>query len=766
MSRRRLALLAATAALAPTYAAAAAPPEVSGVVVVGRAPLSGAEQAAEDATGAVTVISEDDLPRTGGSRLLQALERQAPGVSLTSQQGNAFQPDVIYRGFEASPLQGVAQGLAIYVDGVRLNSPFGETVNWDLVPEAAIRSVTLQGSDPTFGLNALAGSLAVRLKTGFDDPDGELEVSGGDYGRRKAELQWGRASDHVGLFVAATGLHDDGWRRFSPTDVRQLYGDLAWRAGRWKVDLGLTAADNSLTGNGPAPVELLAADRRAVFTHPDTTLNRYAQARLSASYEASDQLSLQGQLYAGRLRQRTVNGDATEAEPCAGDQDLLCLQADGPVLTDATGAAIPAFNGEGPYAALNRTQTRTDRWGAAVQLVSRTPLAGRPNDFTAGASLDTGRTGFTADTLLGALTADRGFGGPGILVDQAGGPIAPLSLIARTRYLGLYATDTAHLTPALAVTLSGRFDRAELTLRDGLGTALNGDHRFERFNPAAGLTYKLVPDLSAYAGWASTSRTPTPAELSCADAAAPCTLTDFFVADPELKLVTAQTIEAGLRGRRSLGGGRLAWSLGAFRTKTHDDIMRVASDVRGRGFFQNVGKTRRQGVEARADWRAGPWRAFATYALTDATFETPLTLTSPDNPAADPEGQIQVRPGARIPGVARQRLKLGLGYRAERWRLDLDAAFASGVYLTGDEANLQPKTGAYVVANLSGAWSLTQALELFGTIENLADARYETAGTFAQTSAVFLREAPGATNPRSLTPGAPRTFELGLRLSF
>jgi outer membrane receptor protein involved in Fe transport len=764
--KRRLFFVLAAGAAAPACAYAEAPPELSGVVVVGRAPLSGAEAAAQQATGAVTVISEEDLPRTGGSRLLEALERQAPGVSLMNQQGNAFQPDVVYRGFEASPLQGVAQGLAVYVDGVRLNSPFGETVNWDFVPEAAVRSITLQGSDPTFGLNALGGSLAVRLKTGFEDPDGELELSGGDYGRRKAELQWGRASDHFATFLAATAFHDDGWRRFSPSDVRQLYGDLAFRNDRWKVDLGLTAVDNSLTGNGPAPVELLAADRRAVFTHPDTTKNRFAQARLAVSYEASSLISLQGQLYASRLRQRTVNGDATDAEPCADDDDVLCLEADGPLLTDPAGAAIAAFNGEGPYAVLNTTRTRTDRWGAAVQVVSYAPIGRMANDLAAGLSYDAGDTAFSAATLIGPMTPDRGFGGSGILIDQADGPIAPLGLTARTGYLGIYATDTAHLTPALAVTFSGRFDQAELKLRDQFGTALTGDHRFDRFNPAVGATYQLTPEITAYAGWASASRTPTPAELSCADPTAPCTLTDFFVADPELKLVTADTFEAGMRGAHSWGAAKLSWSAGLFRTTTHDDILRVASEVRGRGFFQNVGETRRQGVEARADWRRGRWRAFVTYALTDATFDTPLVLTSPDNPAADAEGRIQVEPGDRLPGVARHRVKVGLAYRTERWRLGLDAAAASGVYLTGDEANLQPRTDGYVVANLSAAWSLTRRIELFGTIENLADARYETAGAFAETSAVFLAEAPGAANPRSLTPGAPRTFEVGLRLSF
>jgi iron complex outermembrane receptor protein len=764
--RRRLLLLVTAACLTPA-SAIAAPPEVSTVVVIGRAPLAGAEVAADQAVGAVTTISEDDLRPSGGSQLLEALERRAPGVSLNNEQGNAFQPDVVYRGFEASPLQGVAQGIAVYVDGVRLNSPFGETVNWDLVPEGAVRSITLQGSDPTFGLNALAGSLALRLKTGFDDPDGDLEVSAGSFGRRRAELQYGAASDHFGFYVVASGFHDDGWRRFSPSNVRQLYTDLAWRDGPWKVDLGLTGAKNELTGNGASPVQLLAADRKAVFTHPDTTDNRLGQARLSAAYEAAAHLSLQGQLYAGRLRQRTVNGDATDAQPCEADDDVLCLDDDGPLLTDGHGAAIAAFNGDGPYAALNQTATTTDRWGAAIQLVSTAPLGRLANQFTAGASFDASRTAFSADTLVGVMTEDRGFGGPGVLIDQADGAIAPLSLTARTRYVGVYATDTLHLTEALAVTASGRFDRAELLLRDRLGTALTGDHRFDRFNPALGVTYKLTSGLTAYAGYAEASRTPTPAELSCASAEAPCTLTNFFVDDPELKLVTADTWEAGLRGHHGLSGATLTWSAGLYRTETHDDIMRVASAVRGRGFFQNIGETRHQGLEAQAQLTAGPWSAFATYAYTDATFQTPLTLTSPDNPSADRgTGLIHVVPGDKIPDVVRQRLKLGLAYQAARWRLALDATTASGIYLAGDEANLQPRTPGYAVANLSGSWRISGKLELFAVVENLTDRKYVTAGGFSQTDAVFLSEAPGAGDPHAFTPAAPRSALVGLRLSF
>lgn len=761
----RLLLIPALAAgwLSP-FGALAAP--VSEIVVVGRAPLGGSEAGLDAAPRAATVLESDDISPALGSALLGALERQAPGVTLSNAQGQSYQPSLFYRGFEASPLQGVSQGLAVYVDGVRLNQPFGETVNWDLIPEAAIQGVALQGADPVFGLNALGGSLALRLKTGFDDPGGEAEVATGSYRRVRGQVAYGAAGDRLGVFVAASGLDDRGWRRFSPTTLRQGYADLGWRDGPLKIDLGLIGADNDLTGNGPAPVELLAADRRAVFTHPDRTENRYAQARLSGSYEVSPTWALQAQIYAARLRQRTVNGDATEAEPCESDEDILCLEEDGPILTDDAGEAIEAFAGEGPYAVLNGAATRTNRWGAAVQAVAGAPLFGRENAFAVGASLDASRTIFAATTRLGVLTEDRGFGGPGILIDQDDGPIAPVGLSVRTTYVGLYLTDTLHVTPALALTASGRFDHAELKLRDRIGASLNGDHSFDRFNPAFGATYALTSTLSAYAGFAQASRTPTPAELSCASPEAPCSLTNFFLADPPLKIVTSRTWEAGLRGRRQSGGRALSWSAGLFRSDNDNDISRVASEVRGRGFFENIGRTRRQGAEAQVEGAAGAWRGYAAYAFTDATFRTPLTLTSPDNPSADEFGLIHVQPGDRIPSVARHLLKAGVAYELSRWRVALDAVAASGRPLAGDEANREPRTAGYVVANLSGTLRLTSRVEAFMAIENLADRRYETFGIFTETDAVALTEAPGASNPRSLTPAPPRTFEVGLRARF
>jgi hypothetical protein len=52
---------------------------------------------------------------------------------------------------------------------------------------------------------------------------------------------------------------------------------------------------------------------------------------------------------------------------------------------------------------------------------------------------------------------------------------------------------------------------------------------------------------------------------------------------------------------------------------------------------------------------------------------------------------------------------------------------------------------------------------MFVTVENLFDEEYETFGTFSPTDSVPLSEAPGATNPRILSPAPPVSIFAGVR---
>jgi outer membrane receptor protein involved in Fe transport len=729
--------------------------------------------AAGDRTSqAVTAV---DIARNGTPDVLGSLARTVPGISLSDAQGNPYQPNLVYHGYTISPLQGTAQGLAVYLDGARFNQPFGDTVNFDLLPEAAIDHVDIANSNPAFGLNALGGALVVATKTGRDAPGVDAWFAGGDHGRIEGGAQVGWSRDGESLYIAGQASHDGGWRRYSPSTVYNLFADVGEDGATAGIHLKLIGADGDLTGNGSSPVELLAADPRAVFTVPDNTRNTYGRVSLHPWVALSDTTRVEGSLYFQHLTQRTTNGDAADIAPCDDDAGVLCLEADdgsqNPLLGRGGAQIANILNTDldaqySPYGVLNRTSTSTNAGGGLVQLVDRRPLLGGTNLLRVGASYDASRSAFSAATELGELTETRSVTGLGPVIAQPDGSIAPVSLIARTYYTGVFAAETLPVTRRLSADLELRYNHAAITLEDQLGTALNGHHDFDRVNPGAALTYTASPALSLRAGYSEANRVPTPAELACAGPDDPCSLTNFFVGDPPLKQVVSRTWQATAAGTFPAGGWSLRWELDLYRAQNSNDIQYIASDVRGRAYFVNIGKTRRQGLDLNLAATRGPWTIRAGYAYTDATFRTLLTLNSPDNPAADEDGLIQVEPGDEMPGVPRHRGLVSVDYEAPAFTLGAALQAQSGQVLFGDEANLQPKTGAFATFDAHASLRVTGPLWLFGEVTNLFDKTYATYGTFGQTDSVFLAEAPGASDPRSLGPGAPRRWRLGARIRF
>ena len=160
------------APLSTTPAATATTPETPPAVlpeveVTAPSPLIGTTLDRNKVPSSVSTLTGEEVVRTGIPDFLGALSENITGVSLNNAGGNPNQPAVVYHGFSASPLEGASQGLAVYVNGARFNQPFGDTVNWDLIPSIAIDRVNLEGANPVFGLNALGGSINVLMKNGF-----------------------------------------------------------------------------------------------------------------------------------------------------------------------------------------------------------------------------------------------------------------------------------------------------------------------------------------------------------------------------------------------------------------------------------------------------------------------------------------------------------------------------------------------------------------------------------------------------------------------
>ena len=760
--------LAAVLAGSVPHAARAEAPEQTILVT---APGAGVDS--DDALG----LSREDLARNGRPDLIGALTRQLPGVTLQDAQGNPWQPVLVYRGQTASGAQGQSQGLAAYLDGARFNLPFGDTVSLDLLPDAALRSVELVDSSPVYGLNALGGALVLETATGRSAPGVAGSASLGAYGAHDASLAAGGTAGHFSGFVALQSRGEAGWRDFSSSRLASGYADLGYDGAAAGLHAKLILASSGLSGNGAAPEDLLAVRRAAVFTHPDRTENRFARLSLHPWADLAPTTRFQAVFYALWQSSRMLNGDAADIERCEDEPGQLCLEADSEgekraeALTDRLGRPIHALTGDPIYAVLNRGELRSRAFGLLAQITDRRPLLGGGNVLTLGTSLDYGRSSFVATTALGTLDDTRGVQAAGPVIAQTDKAIAPASVVARNLYAGFFAAETLPLGPHLQLEAGMRYNYAAIRLDDRLGTALTGRHFFTRLNPGLELDWNATPGLSLRAGYAETNRAPTPAELSCADPEAPCSLANFFVADPPLRQVIARTWELGAAGHLSAHGWRVSWLASAYRAESQDEIRRVASGVRGRAYFQNLGNARRQGVELSLTADRGGLSVGATYAFTDATNRSLVRIASPGNPAADGDGAITVHPSDRLPGVPRHSANLNIDYAGNagtkrRFSLGITLSARSSQLLAGDDTNRAAPLPGYLLIDLRGGIELVRDFVLFAEVRNLLGHAYATFGTFGEIGGVPLAEAPGAASPRFLGPGAPRRWTIGIKRGF
>jgi outer membrane receptor protein involved in Fe transport len=735
-------------------------------------PISGAGINPDKIPASVNVINADQIKQTGSLNVTDALQKYVPGIVVNEVAGNPFQPNVQFRGFVASPVAGTPQGLAVYQNGVRVNEAFGDTVNWDLIPTAAIKSITVVTNNPAFGLNALGGAVNVQMKDGFSYHGAEIDTMGGSFGRLQSSAQWGKQVENFAVYGALEGLHDDGFRNFSASDVRRFYGDVGYRSDTSEFHLNMGAADNTFGASATAPVELLQQYWGATYTTPQTSENRVGYLNLTGKVEATPTWMIDGSVHVRVFDQKMVDGNPTGTQACAADATLLCF---GNGSTPANGLnGVQLANPFDPAAVLgetDRTTTHSTTTGVSLQATNTDQLFGHNNHFAVGASFDSSVTHFGATAELGTIGPNFVVSGSGIFLGQSGDPVSigPVALRTTNQYSGLYALDTFDVTNAFSLTGGGRFNVANIRLEDQIGSALNGQDTYTRFNPIIGGTYKITSGLTAYAGYSEANRAPTPLELGCADPAHPCIIAAFLVSDPPLKQVVSHTVEAGLRGTGDLNIGTLGWKLGAFRSDNSDDILAIPSPVlQGFGYFQNVGRTRRQGIEAEVSLKSSTLQLYASYALVDARFLDALQVGS-NSPFADGNGNVQILPGNRIPAIPRNRIKAGFDYSVtDAFKVGGDALFVDSQYFVGDESNQAQRLPSYTVFNLHASYQIDKTFQIYARADNIFDNRYATYGTFFDTGAVpnFANGGAPFTDPRSVSPARPRAFYAGLRATF
>lgn len=769
-------------ALAPAQAtppAVVTPPSALSQTLVKMSPVGGSEIPLEKVPGGVSTVTSGDIARNNTTVIQDALQSHVAGVIVTDLQGNGFQTNVQYRGFESSPLNGVPQGLAVYQNGVRINEAFGDIVNWDFLPAIAINDIAVVSGNPVFGLNALGGAIVIGMKDGFSYQGAEVDVRAGSFGRRQVAAEAGAKSGPFAAYIAVEGIDDDGWRQFSPSEIRRLYADLGVKGDDAEFHVNFTAADNFVGAVTASPVELLDIGWNRTYTSPQTTDNDVAMVSLNGTVKATDTLSFSGVTYYRHFKQQHVDANILDAEECdpPSPPNTLCIEGE---PAEGPNGDIP-FNIAEPLATIDNTSQDAESAGVTLQAVEKAELFGLSNQFLVGGSYDHGRVKYGASSDLAVIGSDfvaSDLGIPLVGPDD----LSPRDLITTNDYYGLYVTDTLDVTDKLSVTAGGRYNVAQLSIADQTGRDpfLNGSHTYSRFNPVGGATYKLLAGLSFYGGYSEANRAPTPAELACADPENPCLIESFLTGDPPLKQVVSHTWEIGVRGELAPFGPteRINWSLGLFRALNVDDIITIAAPTSGRGFFQNAGNTLRQGVEASVTYRAERTMVYANYNYVDATFRTPIILPSPNNPEADPcPGAnpadptfcIPVQPGDHLPGVPAHKFKAGFDYSiTPQWKFGADLIAASSQVFFGDEANLTSPLAGYAKVNLHTSYDVTEHVQVYGLVDNLSDARFGTFGNFFDRAAASEASLGtiNFTNPRTIVPAAPFAAYGGVKVHF
>jgi outer membrane receptor protein involved in Fe transport len=668
----------------------------------------------------VKVVEREEL-ESGGARTVQEVLQQLPGVHLSDEQGNAFQQDLSMRGFVVSSVTGLPQGISVFLDGVRLNEPAAEEVNFDLIPLSEVERIEIiRGPSSVFGRNTLGGAVNIITRRGGDHLEVEGELQAASWRHREGYARVAGPLGPIDGYLAVGGFDEQGYRVDGGGRGARVFGKLGLRREATDLAVSYQAQGDRLQQAGSMPLSLLQQDRRANYTAGDFFQPSLQLVTLNGTQRLGSALSLSANGF-----YRALDVEQFNSSQLSPDTRL--------------------FN-----------QTRS--YGGAAQLDYQATMGRLHNRVTLGAEATHNEVRLRVHEEPNAQfgTADGTLGGPPLprlLADLSDTQVA----------LGAFVQDGLRVTEGplagLAGTVSLRWDRIGHDIVDtspvNTGGA-TGTASYQAFTPALGVAWTFAPQWLVTASWTRGFRAPAFLELTCADAAASCIGLQAGVAPDatltQLSAVRSQAFEAGLQGSPLPG---LTASLGAFRVDLTDDIYAVTPAGTTLVYFQNIGATRRQGLEATLRYRRRPLDIDASYTYTRATFETTLDdLATPRTPS----GTQIVHPGNDLPLVPRHRFDLAARVRPWSWlTVEAGALYVGSQVYRGDEANEAPRLPSYVVVRSGleaqwGEWSASLR------VQNLLNQRFETFGTFAPDG-----KATGQPVVPFLTPGTPLRIVVGLR---
>jgi iron complex outermembrane recepter protein len=642
-------------------------------------------------------------------RLLADALASQPGISLYDDLGSAYKLNLSTRGFNVGPVVGTPPGVSVFLDGVRQNEPDAAEVNFDLLPMEHVRRVELlSGSGSLLGPNSLGGAINLVTRRGTGPFGAELELSGGSYGAGSAEGSVAGVSGGGTDYYAGAGYErEDGWRQETGAHNYNGFVNVGRRGDRRGISFQAFGAESRAKTAGSVPESIFQ-------TSPETNFT-------------------------------------------VGDFDDLNL------LQSAVTGYAPVGPGRGAFTAYVR-RSHAERFN--VNQAPDNNVRSLTTNGTAGANLD-----WRWSTPLGKGSFSLRTG-----VDAAANRVHiqlyeenPIDAADKTLNTDVRSPswDVAGYTlgdyHTGRVTLSGgfRWDYIRIPFEDQLDPAADTTSNFSRVSPRGGVSVDLGTGASAYASVGRSFRAPAVLELACADETAACPLPFALGDDPPLNPVVSTTYEVGAQLVR--GPALLTGSI--YRTDVQDDISFIQSaNAVFEGYFANIGRTRREGVEL--GLQILPSEAvslYANYAYTHATYRDPADIFSLRSDAAFASsplaGDNAVAVGDELPLVPGHQVKGGGLIRLPGGvDVGLDARYIGQQWLRGDEANQTTPLGDYFTlgAHAGITWG---PWEVSSVVSNLFDSHRPMFGTFNENRQTGELE-------RFLTPLGARSVKLIVRRAF
>jgi len=677
--------------------------EVTGSIAPTAGPLIGSGIPAR-----ISTVTGEAIDAWEPRLLADALATQ-PGISIYDDLGTPFKLNLSTRGFNVGPVVGLPPGISVFLDGVRQNEPDAAEVNFDLLPMEHVQRVELlSGSGSLLGPNSLGGAINLITRRGSGPLEAEAEISGGSFGSYSGEASLGGVSGGGWDYYVAGGYeNEDGWRQATGAENLNGFVNLGRRGPERGISFQAFGAGSRAETAGSLPESIFDSSPKTNFTVGDfEDLNQ-----LQGSVSGYAPLGNSRGAFTAYVRRTNAERFNVNQAP---DNNVRSFTANSTIGGNLDWRYTkPRPNGSfsfrlGADGAINRVH---------IELIEESPTD-------------------PADQTLNTDVRSPSY-------DIAGYALADLRLDK--------------------VTFSGgfRYDEIHIPFEDELDPSADTTSTFRRLSPRGGVSLEVGPGASVYGSVGQSFRAPAVLELACADETAACPLPFALGDDPPLDPVVATTFEVG----GQLVRGPAIMTASVYRTNVRDDISFIQSETAVfEGFFDNIGSTRREGVELGVQvFPSERFSLYGNYAFTRPTFRDAAEIFSIRADAAFAgaplSGGNAVAPGDRMPLVPDHQVKFGgLLSLQSGLQIGADVRYTGKQWLRGDEANETARLDGYFMTNLRAGFSRAQ-WEVSAVLWNAFDYKGAIFGTFNENRRTGALE-------RFLTPMNARSLKVVLRRAF